>query len=423
VTASLVGRVRKTRAQSAPAQEVQEVVAQSVQAQDPAPFRYSVQWAIKHPKDGLLQGDTESRQSDSTVESCLEHFNGLLDSGCKETPNHLLIRKQLLAGYSGLTSPNWILGSLTVASYQQLLGHLQEWHAEGKRHLTLKAHAFVRDFTMADVTASAASTTPAASATPTSTQATTTAPTPRNTATNRQLAAAPAEREVMEVGGNWASEITARWTCTQRSCAFHNKGCCYWTGSDSATYHVPIIPAVLTAWAEGVRDKKLTAAAPSQEMYGLMMAAKYERVQSQSKGRGPGVVVNNYPALLPPPALMSRDSTSSSQSRSKKHTGSSPMRMPSDPPLELSAMEVLDAFFAWCKTEREWRTEHARLDEILVLLKANGDSVYTMANCSFEEWKDLNVANGYRKRLKMSAKLWINGGMQIVGAPPAGASA
>jgi SLT domain-containing protein len=35
VTASLVGRVRKTRAQSAPAQEVQEVVAQSVQAQSP----------------------------------------------------------------------------------------------------------------------------------------------------------------------------------------------------------------------------------------------------------------------------------------------------------------------------------------------------------------------------------------------------
>jgi hypothetical protein len=79
--------------------------------------------------------------------------------------------------------------------------------------------------------------------------------------------------------------------------------------------------------------------------------------------------------------------------------------MPSDLPLELLAMEVLDAFFAWCKTEREWRTKHARLDKILVLLKANGDNVYTIANYSFEEWKDLNVANGYRKRLKMSAKL------------------
>jgi hypothetical protein len=116
-------------------------------------------------------------------------------------------------------------------------------------------------------------------------------------------------------------------------------------------------------------------------------------------------VNNNYLALLPPPALIPRDSASSSQSWSKKYTSSGPIRMPSDPLLELSTMEILDAFFAWCKTEREWRTKHARLDEILVLLKANGDSMFTMANCSFEEWKDLNVANGYRKRLKMSVKL------------------
>lgn len=40
-----------------------------------------------------------------------------------------------------------------------------------------------------------------------------------------------------------------------------------------------------------------------------------------------------------------------------------------------------------------------------MLLKANGDSVYTIANYSFKEWKELNVTNRYRKRLKMSAKL------------------
>jgi hypothetical protein len=46
-----------------------------------------------------------------------------------------------------------------------------------------------------------------------------------------------------------------------------------------------------------------------------------------------------------------------------------------------------------------------RLDEILTLIKANGDNVHTIANISKEDWRrDINVADGYRKRLKMSTK-------------------
>ena len=93
---------------------------------------------------------------------------------------------------------------------------------------------------------------------------------------------------------------------------------------------------------------------------------------------------------------------------------SSPVRMPSDPP-ELSALEQLDAFFTWCKADVKWRGIAVRLDEILLLVKANGDNVHTMANISKDDWaKDINVADGYRKRLKMSAKVWINSGMPIV---------
>ena len=97
------------------------------------------------------------------------------------------------------------------------------------------------------------------------------------------------------------------------------------------------------------------------------------------------------------------------------------MRLPSDPP-ELSDLDQLDAFFLWCKRSLNWRGLGARLDEILVLVKANGDNVHTMANISKEDWlKDINVADGYRKRLKMSAKVWINSGMPVVGSsPPAG---
>jgi hypothetical protein len=37
---------------------------------------------------------------------------------------------------------------------------------------------------------------------------------------------------------------------------------------------VPVIAAILKVWAEGIRDGVLTAAAPTQEMYGLMVTAK-----------------------------------------------------------------------------------------------------------------------------------------------------
>jgi hypothetical protein len=92
--------------------------------------------------------------------------------------------------------------------------------------------------------------------------------------------------------------------------------------------------------------------------------------------------------------------------------------MPSDPPELLSDLEQLDAFFTWCKSNIRWMGYAFRLDEILTLVKANGDNVHTMANISKEDWRrDINVADGYRKRLKMSAKEWANSGMPTVQGP------
>jgi hypothetical protein len=322
-----------------------------------------VQWTIRHNKTGQLQGDTEYRQSDATAESCIESFGTPIDAGIHKAPGYILIRKQLLAGYTGVTALNWVPGAFTPRSYQQMLGHLKEWHVEGRRHLVLKINAIVRHCVMADVVGAD---TAIGSIAALASQAAAVAadPRPRNIATDRQLAAHPTEQDVMEVGGIWASEITARWSCTQRACAFHNKGCCYWTDSDSAPYHVPTIPAVLTSWAEAVRDKQLTAAEPSQQMYGLMMGAKYERSHATSRiGKGAGVIVNNYPPPLPAPApvptpLSSTSSTNSSPSK-KKEADSSPMRMPSDLP-ELSTIKTLVAFFARCKSNKAWITGGAR---------------------------------------------------------------
>ena len=123
-------------------------------------------------------------------------------------------------------------------------------------------------------------------------------------------------------------------------------------------------------------------------MYGLMMTAKYENhiARSGSRGgssKGSGVIVNvNQPpspslAPAPTPHLVSSQSSGS-------NAYSSLVRLPSDP-LELSDLKQLDAFFLWCKRSLNWRGLGARLDEILMLVKANGDNVYTIANISKED--------------------------------------
>jgi hypothetical protein len=99
------------------------------------------------------------------------------------------------------------------------------------------------------------------------------APRLRNTAINRQLEAAPAEREELQVGGNWSSKIHDLWICT--SGAYRNeKNLCYWTVRNEAPYHVPIIKAVLLAWSEAIRTRALEPKEPLVEMFSQMVAAK-----------------------------------------------------------------------------------------------------------------------------------------------------
>jgi hypothetical protein len=164
----------------------------------------------------------------------------------------------------------------------------------------------------------------------------------------------------------------------------------------------------------------LNTVAPTQEMYGQMAAAKGEKQSraGSSRNGGSGTVVNNITNLPPSPApapLPAAPILPSQSSSGKLY--SSPVRMPSDP-IEMSDLEVLDAFFTWCRNTIRWLGHAAMLDEILVLVKANGDNVHTMANISKEDWRqDIGVADGYRKRLKTSVKIWVNSGMPVIQGP------
>ena len=118
--------------------------------------------------------------------------------------------------------------------------------------------------------------------------------------------------------------------------------------ADEATHYVPIIPAVLTSWAEGIRDGHLTSAEPTNAMFGNIMSAKYEDRIAQS-GRGglkgsSGGIVNNISLPPPSPAPVAPVPPCLVTSTSSGKQYSSPVRMPSDP-IELSDLEMLDTFF------------------------------------------------------------------------------
>jgi hypothetical protein len=88
--------------------------------------------------------------------------------------------------------------------------------------------------------------------------------------------------------------------------------------------------------------------------------------------------------------------------------------MPSGSP-ELSTIEKVDTFIAWCKVERCWRGEEAELDDVRIQIREHGESVDGIGNATVEEWRLLGMKIGYRKRLRTSVKKWMAASMPAPG--------
>jgi hypothetical protein len=86
--------------------------------------------------------------------------------------------------------------------------------------------------------------------------------------------------------------------------------------------------------------------------------------------------------------------------------------MPSGSP-ELSTIEKVDAFIAWCKTKRYWRGKEAELDDVRIQIREHSESVEGISNAAVDEWLLLGLKIGYRKRLRVSVKKWIAAGMLV----------
>lgn len=235
---------------------------------------------------------------------------------------------------------------------------------------------------------------------------------PRTTATSRLLDAMPAEREDLEASGNWSSQIIKNWTCTLKGCPNEGK-LCYYAGVDDSANHTPIIRPILVAWSEAIKDGRRTADELAPEMHSQMMRAK---VAAELTPRRRGVAAQATVAQGQPITIYTSGSPPSLPTAPTAAVAlvSSPVRMPSgSPAVELSTIEKIDAFIAFCKSERRWHGEEEDLGIVKVLLKEHGESVEGMANADADEWVVLGIKSGYRKRLRMSAKRWMAAGMPV----------
>lgn len=304
----------------------------------------------------------------------------------KHTAYELTDKKDVTAGYTALAAIKWLHGSMD--DYTEMIHELQRCFAE-KSDLRVKIVVEVKEVIVAAPAPDASQ--------PQGSQA----PRPRNTAINRALAALPMQREELEATGNNATEITERWACRSRACINHGRGLCYYAGRDDASYHVPIISAVLTAWSEAIRDGECTAEEPRPQMIQNMFMAKREieaggsrrrqKTPQQSSQMSPGITLN-IGAGASMPANIS------------EAPPSSPFRVPSSSP-QGSSIEQMDRLFQWCTEQAAFRGEDRALGLAKKALRDNSDDLETMAAASVEDWQAAGIAGGLRKRLRKAVRI------------------
>jgi hypothetical protein len=410
VTKVLLAPIATAALAAAPVSEVGEVVAQdevrealaALPVAPPTPFSYRLQWRAVVDKEELY-AETQRLQSNMPVvgvEKVADWLKMLKD----EQPNYELVRTTVAASHSSLPTKDRPMASYDSESYTEMLTYLIEYERHGRIGVTISVVSHCRLFDLqANLDGLNA---PRASQ---ASQAPRAIPHPRQSATTRQEAAMPAERQQLEGRGNFSSSIIARWTCIQRSCANYQKQCFY-PSKDESPLHVPIIQPVMLAWSEGIRDGDLSAIKPTLELYGQMVEAKAlltttpRRRANQTTSQSPEhhFHVHHPPTIAPIAPVLDAPSRSG--------IPSSPIRMPSS---ELSGSEELATFFGWCKEQSFWRTEHARLDAAFIILDVKCYDVGGMTAIPQEQWEHFGLMLGLRSRLKKSAKKWRDAGMPM----------
>jgi hypothetical protein len=400
-----LAHVSEVEVVEAPAAPVAPAAVQSVH-----PFTYKLQWRAMLNKTEIYaeRASLQSNIPDSGIAKVEAWFKQMEE----ESNNYKIVRTMMTATHAALSPRDRPSASLNLSNYTMFLeDELTAFERGGKVGMTIHVISQCRLCNMDDVaTVSQTLQASQASQAPRATQG---APRqPRVTATSRQQDAMPAEVRELEVGGNFASTIIREWTCNTLGCN-NREHLCYWPGEDDVTEHVPIIKPVLLAWSEAIQQGRLDASRPSPLMHSQIMRAKQEkespRRRQQYSSSLPPINVFNSPAPVAPapvalaPVIPAPAGTAA--------TTSSPLAMPSD--CELSMLEGIAAFIAWCKIQPSYGGEGSRLDEVQVVLDKESIDLEGMTKITVAEWLALGLRFGYRSRLKKSAATWVVAGMPV----------
>ncbi|KAK6440728.1 hypothetical protein LTR95_003044 [Oleoguttula sp. CCFEE 5521] len=265
----------------------------------------------------------------------------------------------LRVGFERLGEKSWLTDN--VDNFAVLFDNMRVWHAENKKGLKLVVQGQ----------------TVAATAPPAASQG-------RRSATNDQRAMLSTQREQLEGQGNLAVDITERWICKVKNCDNYSH-LCYW------------------GWAQGIRDGTLTVDAPSGGMIQQM-----ESEHRRNAVRNGGKESSNKAVAQTPSTHFSfafdSDKKVVARPVANEAPTSSPVRMPAS---QSSSIELREQFFAWCNVQSTWRGEGAALERMASVFAANGFSVDGIGTADLAEWKDLDLASGYRRRMRRSVKEWL----------------
>ncbi|KAK6431484.1 hypothetical protein LTR95_012353 [Oleoguttula sp. CCFEE 5521] len=250
----------------------------------------------------------------------------------------------LRVGFERLGEKSWLTDN--VDNFAVLFDNMKVWHADKKKGLKLVVEGQ----------------TVAAAAPPTQSQG-------RRSATNNQMAIMSTQREHLE-----------------------------------GDYYRTIYAQILTQWAQAIRNGTLTADAPSGGMIEQM-----ESEHRRNKVRNGGKESSTSKAVTQTPSThfsfaFNSDKKVVARPVTNEASTSSPVRMPAS---QSSSIELREQFLKWCCVQSTCRGEEAALDRMASVFAANGFSVDGIGTADLADWKDLDLAPSYRRRMRRSVKEWL----------------
>ena len=231
----------------------------------------------------------------------------------------------------------------------------------------------------------------------------------RLTATQQQELNTDDAAEDAVAAVDYSLPLRVRRVCGVTSCPNNqctNGGYCYWITSNSKEGHFPLNTSAVKAWAQEIKDGHSDENKPSNNVLELLFSAKSRllshrhshRARAENthpvqggSGSGHAPVYNNFFGVNPADVLAQQPQQQSAEP-------------PSSAPIETPPLEVLQAFFQYCKDSIAWRGFETDLSAIEVALYANGYDIDAIKGLTAVDWQEMDLKRGQRDKFLNSVK-------------------